>query len=284
MSRVPFLVAACAVSAVFGPTAASQPGRRAAPALPGRIVDVRAGDYYFQAPDSVPAGLVTLRLTQHGKEGHMLWLVRLPAGRSAGEFQRLAARHEPRPWAAELGGPGYAGPTKSSNATYVLEPGQYVLVCYVGSGRGVDSLYHVWRGMVKPLRVTPPSKGARSGGPDRGLMPDAVARIDTNGIVWSAPLRAGRRVIRVENRTTEWREFLLERVLPGRTVTEALAWRRRSGTPAPVEALGGLASLPPGASLATTLDVPAGTVLLKTRVSRDSGLVALEVRGRSARR
>lgn len=282
MIRVSLLVATCAASAVVGPTAASQAPRRAAPALPGRIVDVRAGDYYFQAPDSVPAGLVTLRLTQHGKEGHMLWLVRLPAGRLVGEFQRLAARHEPRPWATELGGPGYAGPTKSSNATYVLEPGQYVLVCYVGSGRGVDSLYHVWRGMVKPLRVTTP-KGARSGKADRGLMPDAVARIDTSGISWSAPLSAGRRVIRVENRTAEWREFLLERVLPGRTVTEALAWRRRLGTPAPVEAIGGLASLPPGASLATTLDVPSGTVLLKTRVSRDSGLVALEVRGRAAR-
>ncbi len=30
--------------------------------LPGRVVDVKAGEFYFRAPDTVPAGLTTFRL------------------------------------------------------------------------------------------------------------------------------------------------------------------------------------------------------------------------------
>jgi len=34
----------------------------AAGVLPGHIVDVVAGDFYLQAPDTIPAGLTTLRI------------------------------------------------------------------------------------------------------------------------------------------------------------------------------------------------------------------------------
>ncbi|MDQ3519960.1 MAG: hypothetical protein M3466_16360, partial [Gemmatimonadota bacterium] len=34
--------------------------------LPVRVVDVRAGEFYFQAPDTIPAGLTTFRLLQTG--------------------------------------------------------------------------------------------------------------------------------------------------------------------------------------------------------------------------
>ncbi|HEU4722075.1 MAG TPA: hypothetical protein VFS59_11990 [Gemmatimonadaceae bacterium] len=272
----PSIALCCAAYAPADAQRSSPRPRAASESLPGRVVDVNAGDYFFEAPDSVPAGIITLRLWQRGDMGHMLWLVRLPPGRTVADLHRDEVRHAPTSWAEQLGGPGYANPAVSSNATYQLTPGDYALVCYVGSGRGVDSLYHVWRGMIRPLRVT-----AAAGGRARALVPPtpaAVARITNDSLSWSAPLRPGRRLVRVENRTSAWREFVLERVLEGRTIEEAQRWRRRSGTLLPTVAIGGLASLPPGGSIATTLELPPGDYVVKTHVARDSGLYALRLR------
>jgi hypothetical protein len=37
-----------------------------ADSLPGRVVDVKAGEFFFQAPDTIRAGLTTFRLLQIG--------------------------------------------------------------------------------------------------------------------------------------------------------------------------------------------------------------------------
>lgn len=280
--RLPTLAASIALCGAVFARADAQPSSPSPPrvareALPGHVVDVNAGDYFFEAPDSVPAGIVTLRLRQRGTVGHMLWLVRIPPGRTVADLHRDEVKHEPTSWAEQLGGPGFANAGASSNATYVLTAGDYALVCYVGSGRGVDSLYHVWRGMIRPLRVTASAAEGSARARSRPT-PAAVARITNDSLVWSAPLHAGRRLVRVENRTSVWREFVLERVLPGRTIDEARRWRRRSGTSLPTVAVGGLATVPPGGALATTLDLTPGDYLVKTHVARDSGLYAVRLR------
>jgi hypothetical protein len=213
----------------------------------GRVIDVNARDYFFEAPDTLDAGVVTFRLWQRGDDFHNLEIVRIDSGHTLNDWHRAAVAHELPEWASNRGGPGFAQPRGSSNATLVLEPGTYLLTCSVGSARTVDSLYHVWRGMVRPLHV----RARRQ--PGSLPRPDIMARITDSGVEFSGAMRAGPRVLRVENAGTVVHEFNVSRVLPGHTAAEAIAWRRRMGTPAPDTLVGGLADMAPGLTLFTTI-------------------------------
>src|SRR5215207_843399 len=101
--------------------------------LPGRVVDVKAGEFFFQAPDTIPAGLTTFRLQQIGmlatrhaagmrgralvsdkgdntRGFHMLWVVRLEQGKTLSDLLRAEQSGETTPWAKQLGGPGTGHP------------------------------------------------------------------------------------------------------------------------------------------------------------------------------
>jgi len=245
-------------------------------ALPGRVVEVAAGEFFFQAPDSIPAGLTTFRLRQIGlvhqrviaggaaldslamhpddqtRGLHMLWLVRLDSGKTAADLYRAAqAGERTTGWTRPLGGPGFALPPGTSNATLILEPGDYVIICYVGSAREDRKRYHFLNGMFRALTVLPNAKPVAA-----MPAPDVVIRVSETGVLqYSAPIVAGRRVLRIENAGARSYEFSVRRVAPGRTSAEALAWRPNDSprTPPPFEPIGGLSDVPPGGSLVTTI-------------------------------
>ena len=50
------------------------------------VVNIVATDYKFDAPDSIPAGLTTFRMTDSGKELHHATLIRLDSGKTAADF------------------------------------------------------------------------------------------------------------------------------------------------------------------------------------------------------
>ncbi|MBA3579599.1 MAG: hypothetical protein H0W42_06370 [Gemmatimonadaceae bacterium] len=240
--------------------------------LPGRVVDVSAGEFFLRAPDTIPAGLTTFRLHQVGeiltnpakvraenlapatpdhdptRAFHMLWVVRLDARRTVDEWYRAHVRGEPTPWAIDLGGPASTDPPRTSNATMVLEPGTYVLVCHVGSARADRNRSHLLKGMFRQLTVV------RSTSPLVALpQPDVVARISSDGrIQLSGPVRKGRQVIRVINETSRSYEFIMNRVKEGRTAGELVTWKRTDGTTNPSTRLGGLSDVPPGATRTIT--------------------------------
>ncbi len=276
---------ALALVLFVGPVLHAQPVRPAVTGtavdpLPGRVVDVAAGEFFFQAPDSIPAGLTTFRLRQIGlvhrrasmggaardsgaadrgdqtRGFHMLWIVRLDSGKTMAEFYRAVHAREPAPWARSLGGPGFAAPPRTSNATLVLAPGHYVLTCFVGSAREDRTRYHLLNGMFRALTVEPARTPAA-----RAPVPEVVMRISESGTLHlSAPLMAGRRIVRVENAGARDYEFAIRRVLLGRTTAEALAWRQRERptTAMPYEQWGGLADVPAGGSLITTMTFEPG--------------------------
>jgi hypothetical protein len=260
--------------------AGGSPGT-ASPALPGRVVDVAAGEFFFQSPDSIPAGLTTFRLRQIGlvhqrvlaggaardslgahpddqtRGLHMLWLVQLDSGKTAADLYRAAqAGERTTGWTRPLGGPGFAVPPGTSNATLLLEPGNYVIVCYVGSAREDRKRFHFLNGMFRALTVLPnPAPVAAM------PAPDVVIRVSEGGALeYSAPIVAGRRVLRIENAGARAYEFSVRRVAPGRTTADALAWRPADSprTPPPFEPIGGLSDVPSGGSLVTTLTFEPG--------------------------
>jgi len=274
---VPLLLGVSALSAQPG---GSPRAALASPALPGHVVEVSAGEFFFQAPDSIPAGLTTFRLRQIGlvhhrvavggaardslasdrgdqtRGFHMMWLVRLDSGKTVADFYRAKEAGERTPWARHLGGPGFAMPPGTSNATLVLEPGNYVVSCFVGSAREDRTRFHLLNGMLRALTVLPnPAPVAAM------PAPDVVIRVSESGALqYSAPIVAGRRVLRIENAGPRSYEFSVRRVVRGRTTAEALAWRPGdiATRPPPFEPRGGLADVPSGGSLITTMDFEPG--------------------------
>ena len=243
------------------------------PAVPqtgilGNIVEITAGDFFFIAPESIPAGLTTFRLRQFGKFAHDMSILRLTQGKTFEEFVALAAAGQPRPWAMNLGGPGFIDPPLSMNATLVLEPGTYVLACFVTAPG--DPSEH--QRMFRPLQVAP-ALGARSTEP----VTDLVVKILEDGYEFSPSLSAGRHLVRVENATSQRRLFRMERILPGRTAEEALAWRPQRltvpDTLRPTEPKGRLAGFEPGQHLIMSVDLDAGTYLVSSLPNRTTSQV-----------
>lgn len=279
--------------------AGSEAAAQRSPALPGYVVDVAAGEHFLRAPDTISAGLVTFRLRQTGdvstnpakverenlapatrdndptRAFHMLWVVRLEPGHTVREWYAAHVNGDPAPWASDLGGPSFAEPPRTSNATMVLEPGNYVLVCHVGSGRADKSRSHLLKGMFRALTVLP-------GRAPAAAIPraDVIARITGTGqIQLQGTLRRGRQRIRVINETAQEHEFIVQRVKRGRTAHEALTWRRTDGTPRPLIALGGFSDVPPGATLTTTIDFASGRhVIWTTRAPATSVAVTIPAR------
>lgn len=243
--------AVLALAAVISLTAAFAAGPVARSNLPGRVVDVEAGNFYFRAPDSIPAGLITLRL--HTTGGHALWIVRLPSGKSPSDWLAASRAHDIVPWAETWAGPAFPGAAGAANATYELTAGRYLLVCLVRDDKGHA---HSQLGMVHLMVVVPASEAA-----PRLPKPDVTVTLRDYSFALSVPLHSGSQLVRVTNPTKHFHEFRLTRVLAGHTGEEAMKWDPASGAPRVDEDYGGVSSLPPGTSLLTSLDLPPGEYL-----------------------
>ena len=219
--------------------------------LPGHVVDLVAGDFYFRSPDTIPAGLTTFRL-RSVQGGHAAWILRIPPGHDLRELVAPAHAGKPPAWARNLGGPGFPPKGGTANATMVLEPGEYAVLCYV-AGQSSKGKPHHQLGMFRRLVVAPAPRTA-------GALPkaDVVVTMVDHAFRLSAPIRPGRRVLRIVNAGSALHEFKLYRVKPGRTAQESFAWKPESGTPQPDEEVTTIATLSPGGEATTTVDFTAG--------------------------
>ena len=248
--------------------------------LPGNVVDVRAGEFFFQAPDSIPAGLTTFRLTQAGmlaersraglsgralvadrgdntRGFHMLWVVRLEDGKTISDLHRAEQTRAPTPWARVIGGPASAIPPRTTNATLDLPPGNYALVCHVGGAREDRTRSHLLNGKFRALTVV-----AKDGPAAKAPVPDVTAQIVGDGSIrLSRPFARGRQVIRVENATDREYEFKFQRVMPPLTASAFMA-QRESIEPGLV--WGGLSSVPAGGTVTTTMEFEPGEYVVGT--------------------
>ena len=219
--------------------------------LPGNVVDIVARDFFFQAPDTIPAGLTTLRL-RVDQGGHIAVLVRLDSGHTAADLLRSRREGTARPpWARFLGGPGFPGPGQTANATLTLAPGNYLLMCDVDDRSGMR---HFEKGMFHPLVVRPALSSKAASLPRA----DVVATMRDHRYEFSAPIRPGQRVLRIVNQGSVMHEFRVAHVLPGHTGQESLAWKPGDKAPRPDEDVTAIVGLVPGAELTTTVPFVAG--------------------------
>lgn len=224
-----------------------------------RIVTVQAYDYRFDAPASIPAGTVTFRLKNLGKEVHHLWIVKLARGHTPEEFQQVSNKWgsalKMPSWATDVGGPNTANAGETADGTLTLDPGTYILVCWIPSP---DGMLHVMKGMVRTLTVT--AKGATK--PDEPT-PDLRIMMDDYSFELNGPLTAGHRTIRFDNRAAQSHEAVLARLEGNHTVAEAVTWLN-SGQfgPPPVTAIGGASGLAKGQHMYITTDLKPGRYAL----------------------
>jgi hypothetical protein len=221
-------------------------------AAPGpHVVTVTARDFAFEAPETVPAGLVTFRLVNQGPDLHHVALVRLEGGKTLAD---LAQHQGPPPaWAVDMGGPNAVVPGASSEATVFLRPGSYALLCFVPTADGTP---HLMMGMAKALTVAGPA-------PERPL-PEADVTLALNdySFGWQGPTTAGDHVVRVRNDAAQSHEVVLVKLAPGKHATDVMAWLEGRQGPPPGMPVGGVVGLARGQENTFPLRLEAGRYAL----------------------
>ena len=245
------LVAAAAMAAAACGRAEATPAKAAAAASP-RVVTVVARDFAFQAPDEVPAGLVTIQFQNRGENLHHMAIIRLDEGKTLQDlYAALRAGGPPPAWAHDYGGPNAPDPGSDANATLMLEPGNYALLCFVDLP---DHVPHVMKGMAKMLRVTPAVVPAAS----RAIPGDVTMTLNDYSFTLSKPITAGTHTIRVENAAAQSHEVELVKLAPGKTLQDLMKWIESPQGPPPGSAIGGIAGLAHGGVQSFTYDFAPG--------------------------
>lgn len=268
--------ALCALLAVIscadgGESEVEQSAVQTVPYVP-YVANIVVRGMSFESPAEIRPGWTTFQLINESPLAHFAVIERLPEGKtiddserevfpvfqagmdlinqgqtSAGfvEFERLPA------WFGDivfLGGPGFVSGGEMARTTVHLEPGTYVIECYVKTG----GRFHSVDGMASQLVVTGP--------PSEALEPDAdiTLTLSNDGITVDGSPIAGRQFVRVE-----FAEQMLHEHLLGHDVhlvrmedTEAedvAAWMNwidvtALQTPAPATFLGGVHEMPAGST------------------------------------
>lgn len=181
---------ACAPGEEAAEAPATEPAAETAvepaePAPTAPAIHVEATDYAFTAPPTFPSGWVTLHFENAGEQTHFLLLWKLPEGKTFDDYASQLARPfsdwYKRYRAGELtrdefleqlgaalpewfsqveryGGPGFTAPGHTSQTTVHLDPGDYVMECYVRAAEEDDE-FHGALGMLRPLIVTAEDSG-----------------------------------------------------------------------------------------------------------------------------
>lgn len=256
---------------------------------PDPVIEIRAVGKTFEGPAEIPSGWTTFRFVNSSSMIHFGMLDHPPPGitladmeplmqsfqdamdaMNANDEEALSAAFAAFPeWIGELGrqgGPGMLSPGRTGQATVFLEPGYYVMECYVKS----DGVFHTTSpgpgqvGMLLPITVTE----ARS--PVEEPVPTATLAIRNSGFeITAGALQPGENMIRVD--------FLEQQALPSFVGNDVhlmrvdsadsialadgwLDWRTPNGLedPAPVTFLGGLNDMPAGSHGYFSVNLEAG--------------------------
>lgn len=205
-----------AFTAALGGMIGIVPRPLAAPpgAGPPRIVTVTVRDHAFEAPDCIASGVVTFRLNDLGSTKHHLIVFRLDDSVSLPEFYEGMRAGIVTP----AGIPALGGPENKESVTLVLGAGRYVLGCLKDFD---DGSTHLSRGMFREMTVVRGSAAQRAEPAPRA---DVTVTMRNYEFDFSGPLRAGRRVLRLENAGPQEHHILLQRLEPGKSKADVEQW------------------------------------------------------------
>lgn len=219
------------------------------------VVTVTARDFAFEAPAEIPAGLTTFKLTNDSKNFHHMFLVRLDSGKTVSDFQAATKKPGPFPaWAVIVAGPNAPNPTQQSNATFDLQPGNYVMICVVDIPDGIP---HIAKGMFKPLTVTASTSPAA-----KAPVSDISISLKEYAFEVSKPVAAGSHTFEVRNTGTQDHEIEVIKLEPGKTIDDFGKWAAKPQGPPPASAVGGVIAGKGGGPVYFTADFTPGNYVM----------------------
>jgi hypothetical protein len=202
--------------------------------------------------------MTRISLTNEGQELHHQQLIKLPEGTSSEDLLAAFAQgpgSPPPPGIVSAGGVSVLAPGGSGTATLNLQPGNYVMLCFVPNAEGVP---HFALGMATPLTVTE-ATGPLAAEPDSDLTVDMF----DFGYTISEPITAGAHTIRVTNSGPQDHEAFLVQLAPGATVMDFMAaFEPGAQGPPPGLPLGGFQSINNGGGGFFTANFASGNYAL----------------------
>jgi hypothetical protein len=264
------------------------------------VVEVDAEDFAFRMPAEIGSGWTTFRLTNQGEEHHFMLIARLPAGMTYDDYvtdvvmpfnevwydlrdgrlhqdEVMPILGEELPewfWGVEfMGGVGFLAPGEAGEATVNLEPGRYVVECYM---RTADGEFHSMEGMLDPLTVTE----ARS----RGEAPSAALRVvlSEEGMSLEGRPEPGTNTFQVHwadhPEGTFGHDVHVVRVDDDTTTDDVVRWMNflevdALTEPAPGTFVGGINMMPAGSTAYFSVDLEPGRYLFVSEYTGAMGVL-----------
>ncbi len=251
------LLAACAGGEKTSDAAPDTTAAASAATSPPEITIV-AKDFAFEAPDTIAGGLVSLKLVNNGTTYHHVQLVRLLDGKTFTDltegFKTMKPGEPPPPWIEDVAGPNAPEPGGESRLIRELTPGNYAMICFVDTP---DHIPHLMKGMMKPLTVTAPATQVAA-------LPTSDVTVQATDYDWTmtAPLTAGKHVIRMENLAQQSHELFLVKLDSGKTKDDFLKWGATYAGAVPGKAMGGTSAQKSGEVAYLPVDLTPGNYLL----------------------
>lgn len=271
---------------------------------PQNAITITTRSMEFQSADTISSGWNTFVYDNLSNEAHFFLLDKYPEGKTidntladvapifaegmdlinAGKPEEGFAAFGKLPaWYFDIvfsGGSGLTSPKHTSVSTLKLDPGYYVMECYVKMPNGK---FHTLMGMAKPLIVTEEDSGHQP--------PEATVNIvlsGEEGIGWDKSIAKGRNTFKVYVKDQKphenfiWHDINIAR-LDAHADMEALEkwmdWSHPEGliTPVPngVTFLGGVNDMQAGSTGYFTVDLQPGKYVLISEVpnAKEKGLL-----------
>jgi hypothetical protein len=264
------------------------------------VVEVITADFAFHAPSEIPSGWTTFLTKNEGHEHHFFLLNQLPEGKTFEDYQKEVASPFDDVWHAlktgvadkaeagqmlgsllpawyasvrQMGGPGLLAPGLAVRTTAKLDPGSYVMECYV---KTADGTFHSSLGMQRPITVTEADSG--------GSPPEADIEIMLYNFVISVEGEATPGEHTVAVHFEEHPEFglgndvHLVRLHDGMSLDEVVQWMDWMNlgglrAPSPAIFLGGTQEMPVGYTAYFTVNLEPGRYAWISESAAGQGMV-----------
>nr|HET6904582.1 hypothetical protein [Ktedonobacteraceae bacterium] len=248
------MVVACAQNATTS-SSTPTPAPTSQPAIPA--ITIKAMDFSFDQPQSLPAGPVDITLINNGGVPHQAGIARLKLGMTFEQLKAALLQQGPKAlalFAIPVGGANIIMPGQSGEVILNLSPGQYVSVCFV---RGADGIPHYAKGMIQTFTVSAPSAQSSL------QPPQAAAEIDLRNFAYTlGTIPSGPSVIKVTNDGTQGHEVQIVKLAAGKQEADVLAFLKQPTGHAPFTYVGGMFTLVPGTSGWMKLNLQAGNYVV----------------------
>lgn len=205
-------------------------------------VTMVATDYAFEAPQSVPIGLVSITLDNQGKEDHQVNIARMRDGVTREQItQALEGPPEQLlPLLSFVGGVNTIAPGKQQTVVVNLPAGDYMGFCFIASP---DGKAHVEKGMTASFTANQPSGTLPA-------EPTANGQVTLKDFSIEIPesLSPGATTWKVSNTGSQPHELALMKLAEGKTMSDFEAYMQDPSGEQPFTSAGGMGALDPGLS------------------------------------